>query len=155
MEVLIILGSKHDMPVAEKAMNIFDKLDVIYEITVASAHRTPEWVEDLVKNTDAKVIVAIAGLAAALPGVCASHTTKPVVGVPVSGKLNMDSILSMLQMPKGVPVGVVGLDNGENAALFASEILAQSDKDMEKRLVEYRKSMKEKVMADAESLKTQ
>jgi 5-(carboxyamino)imidazole ribonucleotide mutase len=155
MDILIILGSKSDMPVAEKAAKVLDELDVKYEITVASAHRTPERVEELVKNTEAKVIVAIAGLAAALPGVCAAHTTKPVIGVPVSGKLNMDAILSMVQMPKGIPVGVVGLDNGQNAALLASAILALGNKEMENRLTEYRKKQQEKVLADAESLKKQ
>jgi 5-(carboxyamino)imidazole ribonucleotide mutase len=155
MDILIILGSKSDMPVAEKAAKVLDELDVKYEITVASAHRTPERVEELVKNTEAKVIVAIAGLAAALPGVCAAHTTKPVIGVPVSGKLNMDAILSMVQMPKGIPVGVVGLDNGQNAALLASAILALGDEEVGNRLTGYRKKQQEKVSADAESLKKQ
>ena len=104
------------------------------------------------KSTEAKVIVAVAGLSAALPGVCASHTLKPVIVVPVSGKLNLDSVLSILQMPPGVSVGTVGLDNGGNAALLAAEILALQDKEIENKLVEYRKRMEEKVLADAKSV---
>ncbi len=152
MEILIILGSKSDMGVAEKAKNVLDELGVDYEVTIASAHRTPERVKELVEETEAKVILAIAGLSAALPGVIASHTLKPVIGVPVSGKLNLDAVLSILQMPPGVPVGAVGLDNGKNAALLAAEILALGDKEIEKRLTVYRKEMEEKVLADAKSL---
>ena len=152
MEVLIILGSKSDMAVADKVMNVLGTLEVDYNLDIASAHRTPKRVVELVKNTKAKVIVAIAGLSAALPGVAASHTLKPVIGVPVSGKLNLDAVLSILQMPPGVPVGTVGLDNGENAALLAAEILALGDKDIEKKLIEYRKRREEKVLADAESV---
>jgi 5-(carboxyamino)imidazole ribonucleotide mutase len=152
MEILIILGSKSDMGVAEKAKNVLDELGIDYEVTIASAHRTPERVKELVEETEAKVILAIAGLSAALPGVIASHTLKPVIGVPVSGKLNLDAVLSILQMPPGVPVGAVGLDNGKNAALLAAEILALGDKEIEKRLTVYRKEMEEKVLADAKSL---
>lgn len=152
MEILIILGSKSDMDVADKAKNVLDELGIDYEVTIASAHRTPERVKELIEETEAKVILAIAGLSAALPGVIASHTLKPVIGVPVSGKLNLDAVLSILQMPPGVPVGAVGLDNGKNAALLAAEILALGDKEIEKRLTVYRKEMEEKVLADAKSL---
>ena len=152
MEILIILGSKSDMDVADKAKNVLDELGVDYEVTIASAHRTPERVKELVEETEAKVILAIAGLSAALPGVIASLTLNPVLGVPVSGKLNLDAVLSILQMPPGVPVGAVGLDNGKNAALLAAEILALGDKEIEKRLTVYRKEMEEKVLADAKSL---
>jgi 5-(carboxyamino)imidazole ribonucleotide mutase len=152
MDVLVILGSKSDFPVAEKVKSVFDELQVNYEIEVASAHRTPERVKKLVQKTEAKVIIAIAGLSAALPGVCASHTLKPVIGVPVSGKLNMDSVLSILQMPPGIPVGAVGLDNGKNAALLAVEILALGNKELESKLGKLRKSMEEKVLADSENV---
>jgi 5-(carboxyamino)imidazole ribonucleotide mutase len=151
MEILIILGSKSDMGVAEKAKEVLDELGVEYEITIASAHRTPERVRELAEKTEAKVIIAIAGLSAALPGAVASHTIKPVIGVPVSGKLDLDAILSTLQMPPGIPVGAVGLDNGKNAALLAVEILALGDKDIENRLREYRRKMEGKVLADAEN----
>lgn len=152
MDVLIILGSKSDMNVAEKAHKVLDELGVDYQTTIASAHRTPERIKELVKGSEASVFLAIAGLSAALPGVIASHTIKPVIGVPVSGKLNLDSVLSVLQMPPGVPVGAVGLDNGANAALLATEILALKDKELEGRLEEYRKKMEGKVLADAESI---
>ena len=154
MELLIILGSKSDMGIAEKAMKVLDELDVDYGINIASAHRTPERVKELVAGSDAKVFIAIAGLSAALPGVIASHTLKPVIGVPVSGKLNMDSILSVLQMPSGIPVGAVGLDNGKNAALLAAEILALGNKELEGKLSGYRKKMEDKVSKDAEDLKS-
>jgi 5-(carboxyamino)imidazole ribonucleotide mutase len=153
MEIMIILGSKSDMGIAEKAMKVLDELGVDYVINIASAHRTPERVKKLVMGSDAKVFIAIAGLSAALPGVIASHTLKPVIGVPVSGKLDIDSILSVLQMPPGIPVGAVGLDNGKNAALLAAEILALGNKELENRLIEFRKKMEEKVSKDAESLK--
>ncbi|MEE9151672.1 MAG: 5-(carboxyamino)imidazole ribonucleotide mutase [Thermoplasmata archaeon] len=154
MELLIILGSKSDMGIAEKAMKVLDELGVDYGINIASAHRTPERVKELVAGSDAKVFIAIAGLSAALPGVIASHTLKPVIGVPVSGKLNMDSILSVLQMPSGIPVGAVGLDNGKNAALLAAEILALGNKELEGKLSGYRKKMEDKISKDAEDLKS-
>lgn len=153
MEILVILGSKSDMPVAEKIKDTLDELGIEYELIIASAHRTPEVVKKVVEETEAKVIIAIAGLAAALPGVVASHTIKPVIGVPVSGKLNLDSILSMVQMPPGVPVGIVGLDNGKNAAILAAEILALTDKRIRSNLEEYRKKMKENVLADSSKVK--
>jgi len=153
MDVLVILGSKSDLPVAEKAKAIFEELGIAHEFTIASAHRTPERVKELVESSDAKVFIAIAGLSAALPGVVAAHTLKPVIGVPVSGKVNIDSILSVLQMPPGIPVGAVGLDNGKNAALLACEILALSDEGLAARLGEYRKKMADKVVGDAEALK--
>ncbi len=152
MEVMIILGSKSDMAVAEKAKDILAELGVNYDITVASAHRTPSRVKELVEGSDALVFIAIAGLSAALPGVVASHTLKPVIGVPVSGKLNMDSVLSVLQMPPGIPVGAVGLDNGKNAALLACAILALSNKELEGKLREYRKRMQDKVVTDSDSI---
>ena len=154
MDVLIILGSKSDMSVAEKVIKVFEELGIDFRINIASAHRTPDRVKELVKGSDAKVFVGIAGLSAALPGVIASHTLKPVIGVPVSGKLNMDAVLSILQMPPGVPVGAVGLDNGQNAALLAAGILALGNKEIEGKLLAYRKRMEEKVSKDAESLKS-
>jgi 5-(carboxyamino)imidazole ribonucleotide mutase len=152
MEVMIILGSKSDMAVAEKAKGILDEMGVIYDVRIASAHRTPSRVKELVEGSGASVFIAIAGLSAALPGVVASHTLKPVIGVPVSGKLNMDSVLSVLQMPPGIPVAAVGLDNGRNAALLACAILALSNKELEGRLSEYRKRMQDKVVNDSDSM---
>jgi 5-(carboxyamino)imidazole ribonucleotide mutase len=146
MKIQIILGSTSDMPVADKAKKILDQFSVEYDIKVASAHRTPDVVEDLVKNNDANVFIGVAGLAAALPGTMAAHTIKPVIGVPVSGKVNFDSILSIIQMPPGIPTAAVGLDRGDNAALLALEILALQDKKIAEELKEYRQKMRKKVL---------
>lgn len=144
MKIQLILGSKSDMPIAEKAKTILDEFSVEYDITIASAHRAPEIVKSIIEHNDADVFIGIAGLAAALPGIIASHTTKPVIGVPVSGKINLDSILSIIQMPPGVPVAAVGLDRGDNAALLAVEILAIKDKKLENELKIYREQMRKK-----------
>ena len=135
------------MPVADKAKTVFEEFGVDYDIKVASAHRTPEVLKKLVEKSNADVFIGIAGLSAALPGTIAAHTIKPVIGVPVSGKVNLDAILSIVQMPPGIPVGAVGLDRGENAALLAVEILAVSDKKLKKKLENYRKKMQEKALS--------
>ncbi len=151
-KVSIILGSKSDLPVAEKATGILKKLGVAYDIAVASAHRTPARVEELVKSSDADAFIAIAGLSAALPGVVASFTIKPVIGVPVSGALNLDAILSIVQMPPGIPVACVGLDRGDNAAILACEIIANNDPVVAEALRSYRKEQADKVVADSEKV---
>lgn len=147
MKIQIILGSKSDMEVAEKAKKILEEFRVDYDIKVASAHRTPDVLKETVEKSDADVFIGIAGLAAALPGSIAAHTTKPVIGVPVSGRVNLDSILSIIQMPPGIPVAAVGLDRGDNAALLAIEILAVKDKKLIKQLENYREKMKKKALA--------
>ena len=147
MKIQIIMGSKSDMPVAEKAKKILEEFDVEYDITVASAHRTPDVLKDIVEKSDADVFIGIAGLAAALPGSIAAHTIKPVIGVPVGGKVNLDAILSIIQMPPGIPVGAVGLDRSDNAALLAIEILAIGDKKLMKKLENYRKKMRKKALS--------
>lgn len=147
MKVQIIMGSKSDMQVAEKAKEILDEFKVDYTIKVASAHRTPKILKDIVEKSEADVFIGIAGLAAALPGTIAAHTTKPVIGVPVSGKVNLDAILSIIQMPPGIPVGAVGLDRGDNAALLAVEILSLTDKKLNKKLEKYRKKMMMKAVS--------
>ncbi len=127
MKVLIIAGSESDMKIAKKAAGVLDQYNIKYNIEVASAHREPDKVEELVKK-DYDVFIAIAGLSAALPGFIASHTKKPVIGVPVSAKLGgLDALLSIAQMPKGVPVACVGIDNGQNAAHLAARILGLAD----------------------------
>ena len=151
-DVLIVLGSKTDAEVGKKAEAILKEFGVPHEMIVSSAHRTPEELQRIVKTSDAKVFIAIAGLSAALPGTIAAHTTRPVVGVPVSGKLNLDAILSVSQMPPGVPVAAVGLDRGENAALLAVQILALEDTTLEKKLREHREAMREWVREDSKSL---
>lgn len=150
MRVKIIMGSKSDEKVGEKAVKVLKELDIDYEITVSSAHRAPDRTRELCQGAD--VFITIAGLSAALPGVVASHTTKPVIGVPVSGKVNMDSILSILQMPPGIPVAAVGLDRGDNAALLAAEILAVSHEEIGEKLTRYRARWGEKILKDAEEI---
>jgi len=151
-EVLIIMGSKSDLPVGQKAMATLKELGVSAEIKVASAHRTPKLVQEIVERSDAKVFIAVAGLSAALPGAIAAHTIRPVIGVPVSGKVNLDSVLSIVQMPPGIPVAAVGLDRGENAALLAAEIIALSDASLASKLEEHRKEQESKVHADSSSI---
>src|SRR4030067_2572869 len=141
MSVQIVLGSKSDMKVAEKAVAVLKELNVRYKLNVASAHRTPELVDKLVAEADAEVFIAIAGLSAALPGVIAARTIKPVIGVPVSGAVNLDSILSVVQMPPGVPVAGVGLGRGDNAALLAAEIIALKDEKVRKAVERYRRKV--------------
>jgi len=124
-KVAIIMGSDSDRAVADKAVAVLTEYNVPYEVKIISAHRNPDELDRYLKESeDVSVIIAIAGLSAALPGVIASKTEKPVIGVPVSGKLlGLDALLSMVQMPPGVPVGVVGIDNGKNAALLALRML--------------------------------
>ncbi len=125
--VAILIGSESDRSVAERAAKVFDEKGVDYEVRVLSAHRNPVELDNYISKSDAEVFIAIAGLSAALPGVVASRTGKPVIGVPVSAKLGgMDALLSIVQMPKGVPVACVGIDNGENAAHLALRILGKS-----------------------------
>ncbi len=128
VDVLILLGSESDMPIARKAADALKGLGISHGIKVASAHRQPDLLDRIVKESDAEVFIGIAGLSAALPGVIASKTTKPVIGVPVNVKLKgLDALLSTMQLPPGVPVATVGIDNGKNAALLAARILALSD----------------------------
>jgi len=142
MKVLVVMGSKSDSHIAEKVTKVFDEFGVSYDVEVASAHRNPKKVEELAKK-DYEVFIAIAGLSAALPGVIAAHTTKPVIGVPVSAKLGgLDALLSIAQMPPGVPVASVGIDNGKNAALLAVQILALKDEKLREKLEKYRESMR-------------
>jgi len=152
MSVQIVLGSKSDMKVAEKAIEVLKELGVKYKVNIASAHRTPDLVEKIVAESEADVFIAIAGLSAALPGVIAARTTKPVIGVPVSGAVNLDSILSVVQMPPGIPVAGVGLDRGENAALLAAQILALKDERVAKAILQYRQKLRDKVMQDSKEV---
>ena len=149
MKIQIILGSKSDIPVAEKTQKILDEFKVDYDIKVASAHRTPDYLKGVVEKNDADVFIGIAGLSAALPGSIAAHTVKPVIGVPVSGKVNLDSILSIVQMPPGIPVAGVGLDRGDNAALLAIQILSVKYPELKDKLEKYREKMKEKIIEES------
>jgi 5-(carboxyamino)imidazole ribonucleotide mutase len=135
--VAVVMGSESDRPVAEKAIKTLDRLKIPYELTALSAHRNPKELEKYIESTKAVVFVAIAGLSAQLPGYIASRTYKPVIGVPVNVKLEgLDALLATMQMPRGVPVATVGIDNGENAALMAARILALTNPKLKSRLAE-------------------
>jgi len=147
--VTIILGSASDKEIFDKCKKILDEFGVKYALKIASAHRTPEKVKEIVRSSDSDVFIAIAGLSAALPGTVAAETVKPVIGVPVESKTGgLDALLSIVQMPPGIPVGCVGIDRGENAALLAVEILALKNNDLKVKLENYRKKMREKVEGD-------
>jgi 5-(carboxyamino)imidazole ribonucleotide mutase len=146
MKIQIILGSNSDMTIAEKAEKILKEFNVKYDIKIASAHRTPDYLKEIVEKNNADLFIGFAGLSAALPGAIASHTIKPVIGVPVSGKVNFDSILSIVQMPPGIPVAAVGLDRGDNAALLAIQILSIKDKKLEEKMKKFREKMKENII---------
>ena len=123
-DVAVISGSASDAAITDKVKKVLDENGVSYDAQIISAHRDPDKLDAYIKSSTAKVFIAIAGLSAALPGVIASKTDKPVIGVPVSGTLNgLDSLLAIAQMPKGVPVACVGVDNGDNAAWLAIRIL--------------------------------
>jgi 5-(carboxyamino)imidazole ribonucleotide mutase len=127
VDVAVILGSASDRAIADKAVEVLSKNSVSFDLQVLSAHRDPDELDAYLKKTDARVFITIAGLSAALPGVVASKTTRPVIGVPVSAKLGgLDALLSIVQMPRGVPVACVGIDNGDNAAHLAIRILKVS-----------------------------
>ncbi len=153
--VSIIMGSTSDLPVMEKAAKFLDDMDVPFEMNALSAHRTPAEVESFARNAKARgirVIIAGAGMAAALPGVIAASTTVPVIGVPIKGMLDgLDAMLSIVQMPPGIPVATVGVNGAQNAAILAVEMLALADEALAKRLEQYKDSLKEKIVkANAE-----
>jgi phosphoribosylaminoimidazole carboxylase PurE protein len=149
----IVVGSRSDIAAAERAMAVLHELEVDSEIRVISAHRAPELLTRFIDEADARgirVFIAIAGLAAHLPGVVASQTTLPVIGVPMAGGVSdgLDALLAIVQMPKGVPVATVGVGNGENAGLLAAAILAVGDGALAGRLVARRASQAEAIAAD-------
>ncbi|WP_321428699.1 AIR carboxylase family protein [uncultured Methanolobus sp.] len=124
VDIAIIMGSESDRSVANRVTGVLDNTDYSYDVQVISAHRNPDKLDEYISQNDSKVYIAIAGLSAALPGVIASKTKKPVIGVPVSAKMmGLDALLSTAQMPPGVPVASVGVDNGANAAYLAVRIL--------------------------------
>jgi len=134
-KVLIVIGSNSDLEFAKQCSEILNKYNVENKIEVASAHRDPEKLDQLIKNSKAQVFIAMAGLSAALPGVIASKTLKPVIGVPLAVKLGgLDSLLSIVNLPSGVPVATVGIDNAKNAAFLAIRILALNSKELEEKL---------------------
>lgn len=148
-KVLVIMGSKSDLDVASKAFPVLKKFGIGFEAVVSSAHRTPERTKTIVESSDADVFITVAGLSAALPGVVASFTTKPVIGVPVKGDLNYDALLSIVQMPPGIPVAAVGMGRADNAATLAAEMIALGDPAVASRLAEDRKAQARKVEEDS------
>ena len=150
--VSIIMGSTSDMPVMEAAAKFLDEMEIPFEINALSAHRTPDVVAEFATNAHnrgVKVIIAGAGGAAHLPGVVAAFTILPVIGVPVRSSISIDgwdSILSILQMPPGIPVATVGLDGAHNAAILATQILAQTDAGIRKKLLNFKKKLADKVV---------
>lgn len=138
MKVAVLVGSKSDLEIAEKVRTRLTELGVPCEVHVASAHRNPDKVDRLVRDPETDVFVAMAGLSAALPGVIAARTLKPVIGVPLHRGLGLDSLLSVVQMPPGIPVASVGLDAAENAALLATEVLALRYPELTAALERYR-----------------
>jgi len=157
MDVCIILGSKSDLPISDKCTAILDVFEIEYEVRVASAHRAPIYLEKVVSSSiekGCKVFIGMAGMSAALPGVIASMTHLPVIGVPVGGKVPFDSLLSVVQMPPGVPVASVGVDRGDNAAVLSVQILSQSNSELTEKLIDWRKSRTNQVISDDESLRS-
>lgn len=148
--VSIIMGSTSDLPVMEKAARQLDALQIPFEMNALSAHRTPAEVEAFAVNAEARglrVIIAAAGMAAALPGVIAAQTTLPVIGVPIKGMLDgLDALLSIVQMPPGIPVATVGVNAAQNAALLAAQIIAQTDNGVAARLKEQKNGLKDKIV---------
>lgn len=148
--VSIIMGSTSDLPVMGKAAQLLNDFEIPFEINALSAHRTPAQVEEFASGAAArgiKVIIAAAGMAAALPGVIAANTTLPVIGVPIASTLGgMDALLAIVQMPPGIPVATVTINGGLNAALLAVEMLAIGDKRIADRLSEYKQSLSGKIV---------
>lgn len=143
------MGSTSDLPVMEKACKFLNNMQVPFEVNALSAHRTPDAVEEFArgaKERGVKVIIAGAGMAAALPGVIAASTTLPVIGVPIKGMLDgLDAMLSIIQMPPGIPVATVGVNGAQNAAILAVEMMALADEALAARLAEFKNGLKEKI----------
>jgi 5-(carboxyamino)imidazole ribonucleotide mutase len=156
--VSIIMGSTSDLPVMEKTAEILNTFRIAFEMNALSAHRTPEEVEKFAKGAASrgiKVIIAAAGMAAHLPGVIASMTSVPVIGIPISASLDgLDSLLAIVQMPPGIPVATVGINAAQNAGILAAQIIATGDVAVMKEVVKYKESLKNKIVQANEELKS-
>jgi len=156
--VSIIMGSTSDLPVMEEAAKILNDFKIPFEINALSAHRTPDEVEEFAKSAYSKgirVIIAGAGMAAHLPGVIASQTSVPVIGVPIKASLEgMDSILSILQMPPGIPVATVGVNAAKNAGILAVQILAAGDETLNQKILDFKETLKNKIIQANKELAT-
>ena len=156
--VSIIMGSTSDMPVMKQAAEILDEMEIPFEINALSAHRTPEMVEEYAKSSydrGIRVVIAGAGGAAHLPGVMASMCSVPVIGVPCRSAISIDgwdSVLSILQMPPGIPVATVGLDAARNAGILAAQIIAAGDEDLHKKVLAFKNNLKQKIVKANEDL---
>lgn len=155
--VSIIMGSTSDWGVMEEAANFLNEMQIPFEVNALSAHRTPEKVESfsrMLQQRGIRVLIAGAGMAAHLPGVIAAYTTLPVIGVPIKSSLaGLDAMLSIIQMPPGIPVATVGINAARNAAILATQIIALSDTNIAQRLFSFKESLKEKVILANEELK--
>lgn len=154
--ISIIMGSTSDLPVMEKAAKLLDEMEIPFEMNALSAHRTPERVEEFAKNAKSrgiKVIIAAAGMAAHLPGVIASMTPLPVIGVPIDSSLDgMDALLAIVQMPPGIPVATVGINGSLNAAILALQMIATGDEQVQQKLIAYKETLKAKIEKANEDL---
>ena len=150
------MGSTSDLPVMEKAAQFLDEMQVPFEMNALSAHRTPSEVERFAREAEGRglrVVIAAAGMAAALPGVIAAQTTLPVIGVPIKGMLDgLDALLSIVQMPPGIPVATVGVNGAQNAAVLACEMLALTDSNLAERMREYKKGLAQKIVKANQAL---
>ena len=150
------MGSTSDLPVMEKAAKFLDDMEVPFEMNALSAHRTPSEVESFAREAEGrglKVIIAAAGMAAALPGVIAANTTLPVIGVPIKGMLDgLDALLSIVQMPPGIPVATVGVNGAQNAAVLACEMLSLTDEALAARMRDYKTGLAQKIVKANEEL---
>ena len=154
--VSIIMGSTSDLKVMEKAAAFFEEMEIPFEMNALSAHRTPEAVEKFAKNAESnglKVIIAGAGMAAHLPGVIASMTSIPVIGVPINASLDgLDALLAIVQMPPGIPVATVAINGSLNAAILAAQMIATGDEKMKEKVKAYKESLKQKIVKANEDL---
>ncbi len=155
-KVSIIMGSTSDLPVMGKAATLLDEFEIPFEMNALSAHRTPREVEQFASNArenGIEVIIAAAGMAAHLPGVIASMTTIPVIGVPINASLDgMDALLAIVQMPPGIPVATVGINGALNAGILAVQMLAVGDNDLQIKLIQYKENLKKKIVEANEQL---
>lgn len=156
-KVSIIMGSTSDLPVMEKAAALLNEFQIPFEINALSAHRTPKEVEAFAtqaRDKGIQVIIAAAGMAAHLPGVIASMTTLPVIGVPINAGMDgMDALLAIVQMPPGIPVATVGVNGALNAAILAVQIMATADVELQQKLADYKENLKKKIVQANEELK--
>ena len=156
MDVCIILGSKSDLPVANKCVSVLDEFSISHEVRVASAHRAPKFLESVIESSiesGCRIFFGMVGMAAAIEGVTAYITSVPVFGVPGGGKVPLDSLLSIVQMPPGMPVATVGVDRGDNAGALAVQMLALTNTDLARQYDAWRVMKTAKVISDDESLR--